>query len=191
MCKDAPFLNNEISDNALVLRVRENDNDAYKILLERYSSMINGIVSKYSAKSDREDLYQEASISFYYAAQFFDFQSSTFKTFASVCVERGVITALRKTEAKKRVPLGLVVSLSEKDEVVTREGDPERMFLEREAHEEVTEKIENHLSKLELSVLKVFLINGSYEQTAKELNLSRKSVDNALMRIRKKLDSLL
>ena len=99
-----------------------------------------------------------------------------------------MITAVKKAVAKKRIPTNLIVSLN--DEVITVSEDPEQLVLEREAHKAVSVEISNRLSDLELSVLKSFLITGSYDETASSLGLSRKSVDNALCRVRKKLDSL-
>lgn len=188
MCKNFVETYNNLSDSELIYKVRENDNEAFRALSERYSSMIRRIVGKYSGNTDSDDLAQEASISFYYAIQFFDFQSSSFATFSSVCVERGVLTALKKNIAKKRVPANLIVPLN--DEVLVASEDPEAVLLEREAHAKVSEEIANRLSRLELLVLKSYLSTGSYEDTAQELSLTRKSVDNALLRVRKKLDSL-
>ena len=188
MCKLFVETYNNLTDSELIYKIRENDEEAFKVLYSRYSSMIYGIVNKYSSDSDTDDLLQEANISFYYATQFFDFQSASFSTFSSVCVERGVITAVKKAVAKKRIPTNLIVSLN--DEVMTVSEDPEQLVLEREAHKAVSVEISNRLSDLELSVLKSFLITGSYDETASSLGLSRKSVDNALCRVRKKLDSL-
>ena len=188
MCKKIVQTYNNLSDSELIYKVRENDNEAFRALSERYSSMIRRIVRRYSGNTDSDDLTQEASISFYYAIQFFDFQSSSFATFSSVCVERGVLTAVKKNAAKKRVPADLIVPLN--DEVLVASGDPEEVLLEREAHAKVSEEIANRLSRFELSVLKRYLSTGSYDDTAKELSVSRKSVDNALLRVRRKLDSL-
>lgn len=188
MCKLFVEIYNNLTDSELIYKIRENDDEAFKTLSERYSSMIHGIVNKYAESSDIDDLLQEANISFYYATQFFDFQSASFKTFSSVCVERGVITAVKKNAAKKRIPTNLIVSLN--DEVVTALEDPEQVILEKEAHKAVSVEISSRLSQLELTVLKSFLITGSYDDTALEIGLSRKSVDNALCRVRKKLDSL-
>jgi RNA polymerase sporulation-specific sigma factor len=188
MCKLFVDTYDNLTDSELIYKIRENDEDAFKALSSRYSSMIYGIVNKYASNSETDDLMQEANISFYYATQFFDFQSASFSTFSRVCVERGVITAVKKAAAKKRIPTSLIVSLN--DEVITTSEDPEQLVLEREAHEAVSVEITNRLSKLELKVLKSFLITGSYDETATELGLSKKSVDNALCRVRKKLDSL-
>lgn len=188
MCKLLVETYNNLSDSELIYKVRENDNEAYRVLSERYAPMIKRIVGKYSDNSDSDDLTQEASISFYYATQFFDFQSSSFATFSSVCVERGVVTAVKKSAAKKRVPASLIVSLD--DEVIVTSENPESVLLEREAHRNVSKEIAERLSRLELSVLRSYLYTGSYDDTAKELSIPRKSVDNALNRVRKKLDSL-
>lgn len=179
---------NNLSDSDLIYMVRDNNEEALGVLFSRYSSMISRIVGKYATASDTDDLTQEANISFYYAVQFFDFQSSSFSTFSSVCVERGVLTALKKNTAKKRIPEGMIVELD--DSVLSPEGNPESVLLEREAHDLVLEEIVSRLSELEFSVLRSYLSTGSYDQTAADLSMPRKSVDNALSRVRKKLDSL-
>ena len=178
-----------LTDSELIYLVRENDNEAYIALFERYSSVIKSIVAKYADSSNFDDLTQEANISFYYAAQFFDFQSSSFKTFSTVCVERGVLAVLKKNTAKKRIPANLIIPLCD-DEVVNVSESPENLFIEKESGNTVLSEIEKHLSKLEVAVLRSYLENGSYDLTANELGISRKSVDNALLRVRKKLDSL-
>ena len=134
----------KLSDSELIYLVRENDNKAYIILLERYTSMIKSIVKKYADPSNLDDLTQEANISFYYAAQFFDFQSSSFKTFSSVCVERGVLAVLKKNTAQKRIPANLIIPLSD-DEVVNIYANPENLFIEKESGEKVISEIEKRL----------------------------------------------
>ncbi len=188
MCGFKSEVYSDLTDLELIGMVRNSDNEAYRVLSDRYAPMLRRIVEKYASASDRDDLMQEASLSFYYAAQFFDFQSSSFKTFSNVCVERGVLTAIKKRTAKKRIPENLIVPLD--SEVVNISDDPELLLLRRESEETVLREIADRLSKLELSVLQSFLETGSYEKTANELGLSRKSVDNALLRVRKKLDSL-
>ena len=180
---------NKLDDSKLIRLIRENDNEAYKVLLERYSGMIRAIVAKYADTSNGDDLTQEANISFYYATQFFDFQSSSFKTFSSVCVERGVLAVLKKNTAQKRIPANLIVSLND-DEVLNVSDSPENLIIEKESGERVMFEIEKRLSKLELTVLKSYLLTGSYDRTAEELMFSRQSVDIALLRVRKKLDGL-
>ena len=177
-----------LEDSELIHLVRENDNEAYITLSKRYSAMIKSIVAKYADSSNLDDLTQEANISFYYAAQFFDFQSSSFKTFSSVCVERGVLAVLKKNTAKKRIPANLIIPLSD-DEVVNISENPEHLFIEKEEGKTVLSEIEKRLSALEMTVLKSYLSSGSYDLTALELGISRKSVDNALLRVRKKLDT--
>ncbi len=178
---------NNLTDEQLILKARQSDNGAYSVLLSRYDSAITRIVLKYAASYDRDDLFQEARIAFYYAIQFFDFQSASFATFSAVCVERSIISAINKNNAKKRIPSELIVPL---DEELEGSDNPEKLLIEKEAHRLVSEEIVSRLSEFELSVLRSFLATESYEATAKELSVSRKSVDNALLRVRRKLDSL-
>ena len=178
---------NSLTDEQLILMVRQNDDGAYAALLARYTPVISKLVHKYSDSFDRDDLFQEASIAFYYAIQFFDFQSASFATFTSVCVERSLISAINKNNAKKRIPSELIVPL---DEELEGSDNPLNMLIEKEAHRLVSKEIASRLSEFELSVLKSFLATESYDETAAALAVSRKSVDNALSRVRRKLDSL-
>ena len=188
MSNSAVDMYGNLSDEELICKIRQSDEKAYSELLKRYSHIINRIVSKYSTSTDNDDIYQEANISFYYASMFYDFQSSSFATFSAVCIERGVLAVLKKSQAKKRIPLNLIVPLD--DEVLDSGVNPEELLFEREGERIMLKEIEDRLSKKELSVLKSYLTTGSYELTARELSLPKKSVDNALLRVRKKLDSL-
>ena len=100
-----------------------------------------------------------------------------------------MLAVLKKNTAQKRIPANLIVSLTD-DEVLNVSDNPENLYIEKESGERVMFLIEKRLSKLELTVLKSYLLTGSYDQTADELNISRKSVDNSLLRVRKKLDGL-
>lgn len=189
MCNSFGETVNNLSDAELICRIRENDDEAFAVLFGRYAPTVRQIVARYAnGTHDHEDLMQEATISFYYAAMFFDFQSSSFATFSSVCVERGVITAVKKASAKKRVPADMIVPLE--DNMESAQDDPEKLLIDKEEHSILSGEIVGKLSPFERKVLISFLSTGSYDRTAAELSVPKKSVDNALSRLRKKLDSL-
>lgn len=189
MCKNFVKKYSNLSDDELILLSRNEDDYAFNQLFERYKHLLGQICLKHTQDSiDYEDLLQEATISFYYAVLFYDFKSSSFSTFISVCVDRGVITAIKKATAKKRVPKSMLIPLEE--DINSSEFDPENLVLNKESHIEVSTEIQSKLSKLEFKVLTAFLKYGSYDTVADSLGISRKSVDNALARLRKKFDSL-
>ena len=189
MCSNFVEKYNNLSDDELIHLSRSEDNDAFNLLFIRYRHIIAQICAKHTQDGiDYDDLMQEATISFYYAVLFYDFKSSSFSTFISVCVERGVISAIKKAAAKKRVPYSMLVPLEE--DINSCELDPERLVLNRESHIAVAKEIKNRLSDLEFKVLMAFLKSGSYDSVANEIGISRKSVDNALVRCQRRLRSL-
>lgn len=180
---------NNLSDNELIAKIRDNDQEAFETLFSRYRSLINYLISKNcSHEADREDFFQDATISFYYATQMYDFSSSSFKSFLSLCIERSLKSTIKKANAQKRIPSNLIVNFDDacanEMNVISAE---EEFFVKNSSHQQ--NELANKLSKLELKVLNSFLKTGSYDDTAKELSLNRKSVDNALVRVRKKLNS--
>lgn len=189
MCNNFVEKYSNLSDYELIILSRNEDDYAFNQLFERYRRLIGQICSKHTQDSiDYEDLLQEATISFYYAVLFYDFKSSSFSTFISVCVDRGVISAIKKSTAKKRVPKSMLIPLEE--DIDSSELDPEKLVLNRESSIEASTEIKSRLSPLEFKVLTEFLKYGSYDVVAESLGISRKSVDNALARLRKKFDSI-
>ena len=186
MCVNFVEKYSNLSDDELIILSRNEDDYAFNQLFDRYRNLIRQICFKHTQDSiDYEDLLQEATISFYYAVLFYDFKSSSFSTFISVCVDRGIISARKKTTAKKRVPKGMLIPLEE--DINSSEFDPENLILNKESQIETSTEIKNKLSQLEFKVLTEFLKCGSYDIVAASLGISRKSVDNALARLRKKL----
>ena len=189
MCNNFVEKYNNLSDDELIHLARTDDNDAFNLIFERYKHIVVQICTKHIQDGfDFDDLMQEATISFYYAVIFYDFKSSAFSTFISVCIERGLTSAIRKFVAKKRVPYGMLIPLE--DNIDSIDSDPEMLVLNKESHLAVSKEIKDRLSNFEFKVLLTFLKSGSYDLAASELGVSRKSVDNALARLRKKLDSI-
>ncbi len=190
MCKLFVEKYKDLSDFQLIELIQQNDEQAFNILFARYLPLIKTIVSKHIENaSDFEDMLQEATISFYYATIFYDFHSSSFKTYFSLCIERSIASSMRKGFAKKRIPCSMVTNIDD-SEIVSRDENPENIFINKEETDTIFSQINNKLSKFENVVLSSYLKTGSYEKTAEELSVSKKSVDNALFRIRKKLDSI-
>lgn len=190
MCRMFVEKYKNFSDDELIAKIRENDQDAFEALFYRYLPLLKRIISKnLYAGGDFDDMLQDATISFYYAVQMFDFRSAAFSTFLSVCVERSLRSTIRKATAKKRIPEELIIPIDDKTESGFKTVSAEEEYFGRTDDLDSNGKIRSRLSELEFKVLNSFLNTGSYDATAAELGLSRKSVDNALVRVRKKLNS--
>ena len=110
---------------------------------------------------------------------------SSFSNFDFICINRSIVTQLRNHNAAHRVPGNLISPLDEVE--LFDENSPENIFIEKESYLSLAEAIKNDLSKLEYNVFYEFLAGCSYVEIAEKLNISVKSVDNALKRIRTKL----
>jgi RNA polymerase sporulation-specific sigma factor len=189
MCKKIVEKYENASDEQLITKIRENDQDAFETLFYRYLPTIRYIISKNAyTGSEPDDMLQDATISFYYAVQMFDFHSASFPTFLTICVDRSLKSTIRKAAAKKRIPEELIVPIDDK-KVQIKTYSAEEEFFHTTSSNDTSDFIESKLSALELNVLRSFVNSGSYDETAKELGLNKKSVDNAMARIRKKLNS--
>ncbi len=187
MCKLLVEKHKDLSENELIKLVQHNDEQAFNIIFTRYLPLIKSIVSKHSNNpSEMEDLLQDATISFYFATIFYDFSSSSFRTYCSLCIERGIVSSFKKTLARKRIPLNMLVNIEDK-EIVSKDENPEQIVIKREEDSTFFSGIRQKLSRLETAVLDSYIQTGSYDETAEQLSISRKSVDNALMRVRKKI----
>ena len=181
---------NNLSDNELITKIRENDQEAFETLFARYLPKIKKIIAKtYFGNLETEDILQDATISFYYATQMFDFSSSSFSTFLTLCVERSLKSTIKKATALKRIPANMLVYVDDDINEDVKVISAEEEFFVKDSSIDTVNQISKKLSELELSVLNSFLKTGSYDETAKELSISRKTVDNALVRVRRKLNS--
>ena len=142
-------------------------------------------MNKYSGTLEREDAIQEATYALYSAVKNYKSGKSSFSTFAMLCIKRSLFLSFKKTNRQKDVPDDLVTSLDSVE--IADCNSPEKIFFDRESLKSLTDSIRLELSGLEYSVLTLFLEGKSYSQIADELVISEKSVNNALIRIRKKL----
>lgn len=189
MCKTFVKKYNDVPDNDLITKIRENDQDAFEALFYRYLPLLKHIISKNFGAADFEDMLQDATISFYYATQMFDFHSASFSTFLSLCVERSLRSTIRKAAAKKRIPKELIVPIDDGSEIDANSRSAEEEYFSKDDSASLSGSIKEKLSDMEFRVLNSFLATGSYDKTASDLGITRKAVDNALVRIRKKLNS--
>ena len=186
----------QLEDRDLIAKARQGDRDALNALMERYKTLVKAKArSYYIAGADMEDTIQEGMIGLYNAYAAYDqTKDASFKTFATLCVERAMVSAVRKATAISQIPVEMVVSISDQegeeiDDVLEdgASGDPEEIYL-RKSHTEMLHRYaEENLSPKELQVLKQYLQGNSQSEIAEILGISRKSVDNALSRIKGKL----
>lgn len=196
---------NEMQDDELVGLAQSGDDAALETVLLRYKPLVHKKSQPYYlAGGDDDDIVQEGLIGLYKAVMDFDkTKFPLFKVFAGVCVERRIISAVKKASRKKHSPLNSYVSLSssafdeESGGVVVKgvessgqDVNPEQIVLERERVSGLEGIISGALSEFERMVLLCYLSGKSYKETAEQLGRDAKAVDNAMQRIKKKLEYL-
>ncbi len=194
-----------LTDNDLLKLYKANDDKAEMIIIERYKNLVK-IKSRtyFLVGGENEDLIQEGMIGLIKAMKDFDItKGASFNTFADLCISRQMITAIRSANSKKYQLLNQSYSLNtfllnEKDEEVEyidllESGDksPEEVLISYENTENIYNLIESELSKLEKEVIKEYLKGSSYQEIGSKLNKTEKAVDNALQRVRNKLQKKL
>ena len=195
---DSRFFN--MSDEDLIEEIRLGNLEAQNYLLQKYKSLVS-VKSKrfFIVGAENDDIVQEGMIGLYKAIKSFDSgKDNSFKTFANICIERQLITAIKTSNRQKHIPLNTSFSLDntayeENDDVSIMDilntnlvEDPLEMITKKENTKILEKKIDENLSKFEKKVLEKYLEGYSYESIASILNTSAKSVDNAIQRIRKK-----
>ncbi len=177
-----------LSDDTLVVYIRNGEYRYLEVLAERYKSMIFGIALEYVSDSfELDDLVQEGNIAFFSAVQSYKQGLSSFRTFANLCVTRAILSHTRSSNVSKRIPSNLITSIDDTDFSV--DESPENIIIEKEKYKNLTNRIKFTLSDLEYKVLCEFLMGYSYADIALRLGISEKSVDNALRRVREKIKS--
>ena len=191
-----------LKDEEIISQIKSGDKDALSYLLEKYKNLVNIKVSKYfMIGAEKEDILQEGMIGLFKAIQSFNEEKqNSFKSFANICIERQLITAIKSSNRQKHMPLNTYLSLNtaaydnnEDDSVELIDTfnsktaeDPLETIMKKEYYSEVEEAINKNLSKFEKQVLDRYLKGESYVTIAKRLDSPVKSVDNAIQRIRKK-----
>ena len=190
------------TDEEIVAQIKSGDEKALSYILDKYKELVNMKVGKYFLiGAEREDIVQEGMIGLYKAIKnFVPDKQNSFKSFANICIERQLITAIKTSKRQKHLPLNSYLSLNisaydnnEEDgaELIdTFDGntaeDPLETVMKKEYYEQMQNNIEKSLSKFEKQVLERFIKGESYSVIAKKLDSPIKSVDNAIQRIRKK-----
>ncbi|MBR0026818.1 MAG: RNA polymerase sporulation sigma factor SigH [Clostridia bacterium] len=192
-------------DETLVERAQHGDLEAVELLYSRYRSLVkNKARSYFLVGADREDIVQEGMIGLHKAIR--DYRpdkQAAFHTFAEICIVRQIITAIKTATRQKHIPLNSYVSLNrpvydeDSDRTlmdmlsgVTTAG-PEELLIGQEDYDSIEKTIEEMLSPLERETLSLFLEGKSYHEIAEEMGRHPKSVDNALQRIKRKMEKCL
>jgi RNA polymerase sporulation-specific sigma factor len=194
-----------ISDEDIVEAVREGDSGALEYLINKYRNFVRAKARSYFLiGADREDIVQEGMIGLYKAIR--DFKGdklSSFKAFAELCITRQIITAIKTATRQKHIPLNSYVSLDkpiydeDSDRTLldvicgTAVSDPEELIINQEEFVGLEDKMSEILSDLERKVLMLYLDGRSYQEIAVDLRRHVKSIDNALQRVKRKLERYL
>lgn len=179
------------NDNELIKQAKLGNKNSLEILMNHYKGLVNKISRNYFIiGADFEDVIQEGMIGLFNAYSTFEVDKNTsFKTYATILINRQIINAIKK--AYKYSNLDLFSDLKKDFENDLEIFSPEDFIINKESHANLVKEINEKLSPLETSILQEFLKNETYDEIAKKLNLNKKSVDNALSRIKKKLNYLI
>ena len=192
----------EPSDEELVASAKAGDPDAFRRIWTRYRQFVRLKANSYFlAGGDGDDLIQEGNIGLYKAIRDYEYgRSTTFRSFAELCVTRQIITAIKTASRQKHVPLNTYVSFSHSPSSADfdnrtladiipsgRTSDPVQQVISSEECSSLTDCLLRLLSPLESQVFKYYLEGNSYEAIAAEIGHDTKTVDNALQRIKRKV----
>jgi RNA polymerase sporulation-specific sigma factor len=192
----------KVEDDDLVIFVRNGDSGALEYLINKYKNFVRAKARSYFLiGADHEDIVQEGMIGLYKAVRDFNGDKlSSFKAFAELCITRQIITAIKTATRQKHIPLNSYVSLDkplydeESDRTLldvicgTRVTDPEELLINQEEFADIELKMGELLSDLERQVLMLYLDGRSYQEISVDLNRHVKSIDNALQRVKRKLE---
>lgn len=183
-----------LTDEELILRLREGDEDVTDYLLEKYKPLVRKKANTmFLIGGETDDLIQEGMIGLFKAVRDYkDDKETSFYHFAELCINRQIYSALEASNRKKHLPLNSYVSFeSSLEENFSDESiSPEQLIIEQEIQEEFFARLQSQLSEMENEVLSFYLEGLNYIQIADKLEREPKSIDNALQRIRQKTKAL-
>ncbi|NLY66468.1 MAG: RNA polymerase sporulation sigma factor SigH [Tissierellia bacterium] len=194
-----------MDDEDIVEEAKTGNPHAMEYLISKYKNFVKGKARTYFLiGADKEDIIQEGMIGLFKAARDYNRDKlSSFKAFAELCITRQIITAIKTATRQKHIPLNSYISLNKPiyDEDCDRTlldvisqakiADPEELVINSEELCSMENKIFELLSDLEWKVLMAYLDGKSYQEIAKELHRHEKSIDNALQRVKRKLERYL
>lgn len=191
-----------LQDEEIISLIQSGQSDATEYLLKKYAPLVKkSIRTLYLIGADTEDLSQEGMIGLFKAIQGYqNDNNASFYTFAKLCIDRQIYSAIKASNRKKHIPLNSYISFYSKineDEIelidnleAGKDSNPEQIVLDRENTMSIEEILDEHLSKMEKKVLSLYLQGKSYADIGAELGKPSKSIDNAIQRIRDKVKKL-
>lgn len=193
------------TDEEVVDKAKTGDARAQEYLISKYENFVKAKSKSYFLiGADKEDIYQEGMIGLYKAIR--DFKPdrlASFKAFAELCITRQIITAIKTATRQKHIPLNTYISLNkpiyeeESDRTLIdvlselKITDPEELIIGKEQLKHIEGEMAKVLSDLEMEVLQSYLDGKSYQEIACDLDRQAKSIDNALQRVKRKLEKCL
>ncbi|HHU19932.1 MAG TPA: RNA polymerase sporulation sigma factor SigH [Bacilli bacterium] len=196
----------QLDDSEIITLIRQGNSQAVDFLIQKYRPFVRIKASAYFLiGADHEDIVQEGMIGLYKAVRDYkDTHQTSFRAFADLCIKRQIITAIKAATRQKHIPLNSYVSLDKPiyDEEsertlldvltnVEKIDDPEELIINQENRCLVEGKIIKLLSRFECDVLYLYLDGRTYQEISIELNRHTKAIDNALTRVKKKLERYL
>lgn len=194
--------NSQQDEYDIVLKASKGDKIALEYIIKKYKNFVKAKAKSYFLiGADKEDIIQEGMIGLYKAVRDFDAsKTNSFKGFADICITRQIITAIKTATRQKHIPLNSYISLNKPvyDEESERTlldiiatsivTDPEELIISKEELKHIESKMNELLSDLELQVVEYYLNGKSYQYIADKLKRDVKSIDNALQRVKRKLE---
>ena len=192
----------EMKDEEIIEYVRQGDKRAVDYLMDKYKNLVRQKARRlFLMGGDSDDLIQEGMIGLYKAIRdYTPNREASFYSFANLCVERQMYSAVKASNRQKNLPLNTYISLSDIDfaETAAKESifgnnqlNPEKLVIDKESEDVLEYKLVRHLSTFEKKVFELFIEGKRYTEIAEELQKSPKSIDNALQRIKTKLNQTL
>ena len=195
----------QMTDEEIARLAQAGDEEASAFLLRKYKNFVRSKAHSYFlVGADHEDIVQEGMIGLFKAIRDFRPEKlASFHAFAEICVTRQIITAIKTATRQKHIPLNSYISLNkpiyeeESDRTLmdiiteTQVADPEEMLIGRESYSNIESRIQESLSPFECRVMEAYMDGKSYQEIAEALGRHVKSIDNALQRIKRKLEKLL
>lgn len=197
---------NDMTDEVVIEQIKAGDSQALDYIMDKYAELVNMKASKFFiVGAEKGDIVQEGLIGLYKATKAFsNDKQNSFKTFANMCIERQIITAIKTANRQKNIPLNSAFSInaqifdesdeSDKEIVDILNAhcieDPSEEIAKKEYFKFINKTINDNLSEHERNVLRYYEQNRTYEEIANKLNCKTKSVDTAMSRIRRKANKI-
>lgn len=191
------------TDEQLLSRLKHGEDHIVDYIMEKYKYLVRkNAKAMFLIGADTEDLLQEGMIGLFKAVRDFDISKDvSFYSFANMCINRQIYSAIKASNRKKHLPLNTYISLYSQEngeeaqlieQVISTDSDnPEVQIISKENYEDLRAKVYDRLSSFEKEVLNYYLDDYSYEDISNKMGKPKKSIDNAIQRIRGKISSII